>query len=245
VSLDPSPAGAMPTVVTEAVGVSAETARMVVGNLGLLTVRSAHAVQVRVAPGIDANAVQASLPSFRLLIDASIGPTVTPAMRARLHRHWDQPGFALLCRTQVAYACPLATLITAALDRVGVLPAQMLAPVRLSLHEAVANAVMHGNLDLNSLHQADDEAFLDFSTLFRQRLQDPAYGDRPLLIDLVWGVRQLDLAVLDCGPGYDPAELGESRLDDVSGRGLALIRSMAQHVAVSDDGRCTELRFVA
>lgn len=244
-SLDPHPSGTMPAVVAEAVGVPAETVESLVGKLGLQAVSTPNGVRVRVVPAIDAGAVQASLPSIRLLVDASAGPHITAAMRDRLHRHCEQPGFALLCSTQAAYACPLATLITTALDRGGVLPAQMLAPVRLSLHEALANAVMHGNLDLNSLHQADDEAFRDFSALFRQRLQDPAYGDRPLLIDLVWGVRRLDLAVLDCGPGYDPDGLGESRLDDVSGRGLALIRSMAQMVTVSDGGRCTELRFVA
>lgn len=244
-SLDPSSSGTLPAVVTESTGVPAETVQIMVGELGLRAVSAPESVRVRIVPVIDAGTVQASLPSIRLLIDASAGPHVTPAMRDRLHRHCEQPGFALLCSTQAAYACPLATLITSALDRAGVLPAQMLAPVRLSLHEAVANAVMHGNLDLSSLHQADDEALRDFSSRFRQRLQDPAYGERPLLIDVVWGGRRLDLAVLDCGPGYDPNGVGESRLDDVSGRGLALIRSMAQMVTISDGGRCTELRFVA
>src|SRR5262245_43461072 len=54
--------------------------------------------------------------------------------------------------------------------------------LQLALHEALTNAVVHGNLEISSeLKEREDDAF---AQALAQRSADPAYATRQVLIDV-------------------------------------------------------------
>ena len=96
-----------------------------------------------------------------------------------------------------------------------------------ALHEALLNAIEHGNLELSSdLRENDDETY---RRLANERLQQPPYQDRRVFISANMGEKEAVFVVRDEGPGFDSTKLPDptapSNLERVSGRGLLLIRT--------------------
>jgi serine/threonine-protein kinase RsbW len=92
--------------------------------------------------------------------------------------------------------------------------------IRLSLEEAMANAMMHGN--------AGDES---------KRIQ----------LACRIGPEQISLEIQDEGPGYDPDTVpdptAEENLTIASGRGLALIKAFMTRVEIPRPGNQLKLIF--
>ena len=92
--------------------------------------------------------------------------------------------------------------------------------IRLSLEEAMANAMMHGN-----------------------------GGDESKRINLECQIdsRQVRLKIEDEGPGFDPDTVPDPTADEnltiASGRGLALIKAFMTQVNIPRPGNCLELVF--
>src|SRR4051812_34318554 len=77
--------------------------------------------------------------------------------------------------------------------------------VGIALHEAVLNAIQHGNLELNSdLRQEDEQVFRD---LGEERRRRPPYRDRRVHIRATLSRSEAVYVVEDEGPGFDPATL--------------------------------------
>ncbi|MCW2246264.1 anti-sigma regulatory factor (Ser/Thr protein kinase) [Azospirillum fermentarium] len=152
--------------------------------------------------------------------------------------------FALSLSTRLAWAAQPAAAVCDALLRLGVLDKASRGTVELCLHEAVANAIVHGNLGIASAAKNHPEGYETFGRLLAERLADP--DRRRLRLDIVarWDGGCLDILVADEGAGFDRALLpleadGNSR----SGRGFVFMRALAAAVDVTDGGRCTRLRF--
>ncbi len=109
--------------------------------------------------------------------------------------------------------------VLAALDRLGYDKTAVFA-VRLSLEEALANAVRHGN-------------------------KDDARRHVTLLCEI--GVNEAILDVQDEGEGFDPGAVPDptavENLDVPSGRGLMLIRSFMAEVMVHPPGNRITMRY--
>ena len=92
--------------------------------------------------------------------------------------------------------------------------------IRLSLEEAMANAMMHGN--------AGDES---------KRIQ----------LNCSIGPQQICLEIQDEGPGYDPDTVPDPTADEnltiASGRGLALIKAFMTRVEIPRPGNHLKLIF--
>lgn len=92
--------------------------------------------------------------------------------------------------------------------------------VVLLLSEAATNAMKHGNA------------------------LDPTKHVR---IDLTFEEGVIEIRVCDEGPGFDPAApenpLGAQNLLRPTGRGIFLIKEMADDVRFEDDGRCVIIRL--
>ena len=92
--------------------------------------------------------------------------------------------------------------------------------IRLSLEEALANAMMHGNA-----------------------------GDEQKRIHLTCSVTadRVEMIIQDEGPGFDPGTVpdptAEENLTIASGRGLALIRAFMTHVDIPRPGNQLRLVF--
>jgi len=155
-----------------------------------------------------------------------------------------EPGFLLSLTTATAFAVQSPVAVCDALERRGALPERRRSAVELCLHEAVANALVHGNIGVPADTRDQPDGFRLFGEQVTAALRDPAVRRRRVDIWARWGAGALDLAVVDEGGGFDPDRLarpadGFAR----SGRGFVFMRALAGAVAVRDGGRCTRLHF--
>lgn len=153
-------------------------------------------------------------------------------------------GFYLSLTTGTAYGLQCAVLVCDELTRRGVLTPERRGNVELCLHEAVANAIVHGNLGIPSATKEQPEGYRLFSRLLRERLGDGAVRQRRIDIFARWSADSLSIAVVDQGNGFDAAALPEDTESGAhSGRGFVFMRALARRIRVTDGGRCTLLQF--
>ena len=101
----------------------------------------------------------------------------------------------------------------------------LLMQVGVALHEALVNAMHHGNLEVGSeLRDAGGDAYRDL--VERRRASEP-YRDRRVHVSVRLTRDELSCVIRDEGPGFDPAQIPDptspDQLERVSGRGLYLI----------------------
>jgi anti-sigma regulatory factor (Ser/Thr protein kinase) len=110
----------------------------------------------------------------------------------------------------------------------------------LALHEALTNAVVHGNLELASaLKERDDDAF---ARALAERTADPHYSGRNVIIEVDHDEERCCWSVTDQGRGFDHRHYLEREPDEESlwlssGRGILLMRAFVDEVRYDQDGR--------
>lgn len=143
---------------------------------------------------------------------------------------------------------PLVDLIQADLAAVGPWDAPARMQVGVALHEALANALYHGNLEVDSeLRQSDDERpFYELAE--RRRHLDP-YRGRSIHVESRIDRSSATFRIRDEGPGFDTSRLAmpfdPEDLARVGGRGLLLIRAFMDEVEHSPAGNEIVLRKAA
>ena len=153
-------------------------------------------------------------------------------------------GFYLSLATSTAFSLQLAPLVGLVLATRRVLGADKQSVVELCLQEAVANAIIHGNLGISSTAKDHPEGYRVFSQLVNGRLGDPELRGRRVEVFVRWSGGALDISVADQGAGFDVSKLpAETETHSRSGRGFVFMRALAGRVLVTDGGRCTSLRF--
>jgi CheY-like chemotaxis protein len=110
--------------------------------------------------------------------------------------------------------------------------------VGTALHEALVNAIEHGNLELDSdLRDRPDGAY---HMLGEQRRQLAPYRDRRVYVTARLTREEAFITIRDEGPGFDPRRLPDptdpENIGKISGRGLLLIRTFMDHVAFNETG---------
>ncbi len=103
----------------------------------------------------------------------------------------------------------------------------------VALHEALTNAVYHGNLELSSeLRDGDERAY---HRLSQERRSRAPYRDRRVHVTATLSRSEAVFVVRDEGPGFDVTRLPDptdpANLERVSGRGLLLIRTFMDQVS--------------
>lgn len=124
------------------------------------------------------------------------------------------------------------------LKRVNFCGEASLLQVCTALAEAVANAIEHGNLELDSkLRESEDSAY---RKLGRQRASRPPYHDRRVRVTARLTGEAATYVVRDEGQGFDPATLPDptdpANLLRASGRGIMLIRTFMDEVTFNATG---------
>jgi CheY-like chemotaxis protein/anti-sigma regulatory factor (Ser/Thr protein kinase) len=111
--------------------------------------------------------------------------------------------------------------------------------VTVALREAILNAMEHGNLELSSRLREQGED--DYHRLAHERRQQQPFRDRRVHVVVRQTRSDAVFVVRDEGPGFDPGGLPDptdpANLENVSGRGLLLIRTFMDVVYHSDKGR--------
>lgn len=110
--------------------------------------------------------------------------------------------------------------------------------VGVALREALANAVYHGNLELDSsLREQPDN---QWDTQARLRMQQAPYGRRKVHVSAALSRSHVQYRVRDEGAGFDPQSLPDpddaASLERVHGRGLLLIRTFMDEVKHNAEG---------
>jgi CheY-like chemotaxis protein len=116
--------------------------------------------------------------------------------------------------------------------------------VGIAIHEAMVNAMHHGNLEIGSeLRETGGDVYRE---LIEQRLGAEPYRDRRVHVTLRLTRTKLTCVIRDEGPGFDPARVPDptnpDNLERVSGRGLFLIWTFMDQVAHNEAGN--EIKLV-
>ncbi|WP_406693610.1 response regulator [Singulisphaera sp. Ch08] len=110
--------------------------------------------------------------------------------------------------------------------------------VNVALSEALSNAILHGNLELDSSLREDDEA--TYYGLARSRRPVSPYCERRVNVTERETAEGVAYVIRDDGPGYDPGALPDpndpANLERASGRGLLLIRTFMDEVSHNPRG---------
>jgi CheY-like chemotaxis protein len=118
----------------------------------------------------------------------------------------------------------------------------------VALHEALTNAMLHGNLELDSVMRETDEK--EYYRLALARRAEAPYSERKAHVSAVFTRKEVKFVVRDEGQGFDPALLPDptdpANLGKVSGRGLLLIQTFMDRISHNEKGneitmvkRCT------
>jgi len=102
----------------------------------------------------------------------------------------------------------------------------------VALEEAVLNAIIHGNLQVDSDLRQQDEAV--YTRCIEKCRHESPSRDRRVHVRTALGPDRAEFTITDKGPGFDPAALPDptdpANLDRVGGRGLLLIRTFMDQV---------------
>lgn len=125
----------------------------------------------------------------------------------------------------------------------GIIDLNLKLKITLALQEAMANSLEHGNLELASdlKDEFDDQGEDLFTKTRRERLEDPHYGDRLIIIEPSYDQGYLSFTIKDQGRGFDAPNSHEIDFsDEVSllfyGRGLRIIFGSMDKVLYEDGG---------
>jgi CheY-like chemotaxis protein/anti-sigma regulatory factor (Ser/Thr protein kinase) len=108
----------------------------------------------------------------------------------------------------------------------------------VALHEALTNAILHGNLELDSdLRETDEKEYYRLSV---ERRKLSPYADRRVFVTAHFTRDELSFTIRDEGNGFDPNTLPDptdpNNLGKVSGRGLLLIQTFMDRVEHNPQG---------
>jgi anti-sigma regulatory factor (Ser/Thr protein kinase) len=154
-------------------------------------------------------------------------------------------GLYLSLTTITAYRSPLAAILTAAIAARLRLRPGLRERIETGLYEAIMNAVVHGNLGLAQHNGTGFDGLEALGRLVEQRLGAAERALKRVRIEAHWDPGEIEFAVCDEGEGYvEPSDgIGSPPLTGFSGRGLIIIRAMAERTLVCEEGRCLCLVF--
>lgn len=179
---------------------------------------------------------------FRGFVEYRPGDETLPTRIATANGSGD---LCLTLTTATAFSMvDTARILCDALVQRNILAEEQRASVELALHETIANAILHGNLGIQSDLSSDSSLYEAFCAQLKDLLDSPKAHSRWIAITASWtGLDSLDVVVDDEGIGYEPSQATDRGDEAPSGRGLAIVNALASEVRVSNGGRRTLLRF--
>lgn len=146
--------------------------------------------------------------------------------------------------TATCFSLDLAPLLCGAMVSRGWLSADRRPEAEICLHEAISNAIVHGNLDVHQGPSADAGAFDGFFRAIQARLTDRDHASRRVTVEVVADPDMLCLTIRDEGrghPGHVPTAV--EQLEAKSGRGIRIMGELADRVTFTEGGRAVHLYF--
>ena len=126
----------------------------------------------------------------------------------------------------------------------GLLASDQAAQVRTALVEALSNAMVHGNLEVDSSHKQRGD-WGSHNAAVQAGLNDPKKAARRVRVDISVQDGGLRLEVEDEGAGFDASELEQLQPEDVLlreyGRGIMMIRFSMDSVSWNEQRNRIEM----
>jgi CheY-like chemotaxis protein/anti-sigma regulatory factor (Ser/Thr protein kinase) len=132
------------------------------------------------------------------------------------------------------------------IGRMRLCDATELMQIGVALDESISNAVIHGNLEVNSeVRESGADGLRAYMASIEERRTLPPYSQRRVFIRATITKDSAEFVIRDDGKGFDPSTLPDptdpSNIGRLSGRGLYLIRNFMDEVTHNDRGN--ELRL--
>lgn len=150
---------------------------------------------------------------------------------------------AVSLTTLTANRLPVAQAVVQAIAHRRPLEGEARQNIELAVHEAVTNALIHGNLRVDTIAEMTAEALADFSQRIAARLADPIYARRRIGILIAFVDEDIVVEVTDEGDGYAPALRRQP--STAFGRGIDLIQAVSAQTDVLDGGWRIRMRFAS
>ena len=114
--------------------------------------------------------------------------------------------------------------------------------IGLSLTEALTNAIVHGNLEVDS--SLRDESYDLYMDMIHERETDPEYAQRQALLRCRINPQYIEFEIHDAGKGFKWNSLPLYKpLDLIAhGRGLVIIQMTMTETKWNDQGNCITMR---
>jgi anti-sigma regulatory factor (Ser/Thr protein kinase) len=156
---------------------------------------------------------------------------------------------ALSIPTRLEYIGKACTFLRSRALAAGVCDADRADRILLSLHEAITNAMVHGNLGISS--KLKEEPGNAFAAAVAARSADPGYSDRRVDLRFDYDGERAEFVISDEGDGFDTSKLkldeDEPEDDDAqpsmlaSGRGILIMKAFTDVVRYDNGGRTLTL----
>jgi len=131
------------------------------------------------------------------------------------------------------------------LGEMGFIEGRRISTVALAFNEVLINAIEHGNLELpvnyfvEGIGGDDKESVTD---LKNQRLKDPQYANRNIIIKYTFQNNETAVTIIDEGPGFDTSHVthfltsADPTMSEGIGRGLVLLKYAVDEVKFNQTG---------
>jgi CheY-like chemotaxis protein len=137
---------------------------------------------------------------------------------------------------------PLVELVQQLVSSLGLCDTTGKYRIGMALQQALANAIIHGNLELNADQMQDAREALITGRgrgVFEERQRQQPYVNRHVFVDIKIDRNRAQFVVRDEGPGFDARQYpthanGDGELK--RGRGIRLMRTFMDEVAFNDRG---------
>src|SRR5262245_22389832 len=171
-------------------------------------------------------------------LEQILSTTKTRQQEARLLARLDSFESRFVLENDTSLIPPLVGHLEEDVNRLKLSDPSGLVLLGVALHEALTNAILHGNLDLSSELRESDEK--EYYRLGVERRGQPPYADRRVFITARFTRDELTFVIRDEGEGFDPNTLPDptdpANLGRVSGRGLLLIQTFMDRVQHNEKG---------
>lgn len=131
-----------------------------------------------------------------------------------------------------------ASALTAAMAVAWQCPARDRTRIRMTLEEALLNALYHGNLEMNSRVRGMNLRL--YHELAESRLSQTPYRDRVISVKVGQAEDMVSWEISDAGNGFDSTPFLDaeeaSMLERPYGRGILLMRTVMDEVAFNEKG---------
>lgn len=214
-------------------------------SLGSGSRRRIRVMGDRISEGRMMAAVQ-ELPAF--CFEAGLSPGQLAGFCRLAARRGTFIGLCL--STSTAYKVEPGAAIAAALTETGFFNESLIWRIEVSLAEALANALLHGNLETDKYLRSSGDAYSDYVDHLDNRLHDDSFANRSVCLFARMSAGWLTLEVLDEGHGFEKprrSAVEPPRNEDdfglPSGRGLLVTSAMADRIRHRNGGRRLDLGF--